>query len=130
MTYQQGRTDLLAKAGKKLVESLLPPQFEIDFSDHDTGRQMRLRVAGTSEYVWRGSVWHHPQYEFNDEKHIGGIQPGFEFAAPAIDKFFSAVSDAVKRHDEQYDDEIKATTAREEARRIAAINKLRNELTA
>lgn len=116
-------TNLLAIAGEALSESLLPPPFKLRFSNHDTGRQMTIYADGLN--VWVGSVWHSGRYEFNDDGKIGGIQPGFEFARPVIDKFFASLRLAVAQRDQLRAEAAERAEADREAERTAKIARIR-----
>ena len=39
--------------------------------------------------VWKGSVWHSSQYEFNDRDDKAGLQPDFESARDTIEGYFA-----------------------------------------
>lgn len=100
MTYCIEETRLLAKAGRDLAKKLLPEAFDIWHNDHSTGIQMAIVTkAQPTQRVWRGSIWHSSQYEFNDSEDIPGLQTGFEFAREAIDKYFRDIRAAVEERE-------------------------------
>jgi hypothetical protein len=79
------------------LASFLPAPFKLTVGAHDTGCQPYIwaRAEGVPQVlVWVGSIWYSSQYEFNDRDKILGYQPGCEWAAPVIDKFFSDVAEA------------------------------------
>ena len=128
MTYCAERTNLLSRAGRALAERLLPKPFDLYFSDHSTGRQMRIQAKGLT--VWQGSVWHSPGYEFNDKGHHPGLQPDFEFARDAIEKYFADVQAAVTERDEMRASEAAARTEATAEQKRADIDAIRQQVAA
>lgn len=79
------------------LPSLLPAPFHLTVGAHDTGCQPYVwaRAEGMPQVlVWQGSIWYSAAYEFNDQSKILGYQPGCEWAAPVLDKFFREVQEA------------------------------------
>jgi hypothetical protein len=79
------------------MASLLPDPFQITVGAHDTGCQPYIwaRAEGMPQVlVWAGSLWYSSAYGFNDRDKTLGYQPGCEWAAPVLDKFFTDVAEA------------------------------------
>jgi len=92
MSYCVERTRLFVKAGRELATKLLPAPFTLWYSNHDTGTQMTIVLPGPGGSwlpVWKGSVWHSSQYEFNDRDDKAGLQPDFESARDTIEGYFA-----------------------------------------
>lgn len=122
--------DAIAELGHDKVESLLPPMMKILGGGHDTGCQVsiyRESDAGAI-FIWSGSVWYSPSYEFNDRGKIFGIQPEVEFAAPAIEAFFVRVENALVEHRLRRIQERERRDQQMRAARTRAIESLRQEL--
>src|SRR5262249_35034118 len=129
MTYCMERTNLLARAGEPLAVDLLPDAFRLYYSNHETGRQMRIVTAAQpAQTVWQGAVWHHSRYEFNDRGHVPGLQPDFAFAQTTIDAYFARVSAAVEARDYVDNEEAKRQAALNAAQKKAAIDATRAAL--
>lgn len=131
MTYCAKQTNLLASAGRELSETLLPRPFSLWYSKHDTGTQMTIVVPNPADgalIVWRGSVWHHSRYELNDEDHVPGLQPEFEFARHVIDKYFSDVAQAVESRNAAYREANERRTVEAETARLAAIEAVKHQI--
>lgn len=126
MTLSAERTKLLQRAGRDRATRLLPPPYQLWYSDHDTGCQMT--IVAKDMPVWCGSIWYSHIYEFNDHKKIAGLQPDFAFAKDAIEKYFSDVeadlSLALKKRDEQK----AAEAANAEAKKRADLAEIRSQI--
>lgn len=98
MSYCVDQCRLLRRAGRALAEEMLPPPFILWMGWHDTGHQPTIvaKANGETLYVWRGSEWFSSIYEFNDRGHKGGLQPDFEFARAAIEKFWADLAASVE----------------------------------
>ncbi len=132
MTYCVERTNLLAEAGRELAESLLPKPFTLCYSDHSTGRQMRIMAPGSrgALTVWQGSVWHSHIYEFNDSHDFPGLQPEFAFAAVVIDTYFADVQAAIKKRDAENAASAARASVNADAERAADIEAIRKSIAA
>ena len=131
MTYCKERTQLLADAGRTVAMELLPKPFVLWHSNHDTGCQMTivLPVEGSQPLpVWKGSIWHSGRYEFNDNGDIPGYQPDFDFAKPAIEKYFAAVAEAVEKQKQMYAAANVARSKREAEAKQTALDEARRQL--
>lgn len=131
MTFCTKQTNLLASAGGELAEKLLPKPFCLWHSNHDTGTQMTIvapNPTGGALIVWRGSVWHHSRYEFNDKDHIPGLQPEFEFSGPVIEKYFSDVAEAVEVRNAEHREANERRAAEAETARLAAIEAIKHQI--
>lgn len=101
--------ELLRSAGERRVKELLPTPLGIWWSDHSTGCQITIWAKdddGPLVEVWRLSTWYSHIYEFNERGKHRGLQPGCEWAKPAIDKLFSQLL-------EQFEQKQKARAKRE-----------------
>ena len=131
MTYCADQTKLLARAGRDVATKLLPEPFSIWHEDHSTGIQMTIVTkAQPAQIVWRGSIWHSSIYEFNDHGHIPGLQPEFEFAREAIDKYFRDLRDAVEKRAAEYKAIQDAREQEAKAKKQSAIEATRKAVNA
>lgn len=132
MTYCAKETNLLASAGRELAEKLLPKPFSLWYSTHDTGTQMTIVAPGEKRgpalIVWRGSIWHHSRYEFNDKADIPGLQPEFAFASDVIAKYFADVTEAVEARNAEYRRANEARTIAAAEQRAAAIEAVKHQI--
>lgn len=103
------QTSLLKEAryalGKDYIDSLLTAPLRFgQFCPHDTGCQISIIAKVdemASQEVWYGSIWYATCYEFNDNRYVLGIQPGYEKVAPIIDEMFERVAWDLSQHHAQ-----------------------------
>lgn len=130
MSYCIDQCRLLRRAGTELAESLLPSPFILWMGWHDTGHQPTIvaKANGETLYVWRGSEWFSSIYEFNDRGHRAGLQPDFDFAKDAIDKFFADLAEAVERREAARVERQAREAEMASAKRLSAVDAIRDAM--
>lgn len=82
--------------GAGYIDGLLRAPLNIAcLNSHSTGCQILIEAGADgmdAQQVWFGSIWYSPAYEFNDERHVLGIQPGYEAVDPMIKAMFQKIA--------------------------------------
>lgn len=117
--------ELLKWAGNARLRQCLPRPLKGYVGNHDTGCQPYIEAVDEngvhpSIVVWRDSKWYSHQYEYNDRNMTFGIQPGCEWAQPAIERTFRGL--VALRAEEKINEEARKKQEMEdvESRQAAA----------
>ena len=106
--------------GRDKFNSRLPRPFNGYCNNHSTGCQAAIYASEEglpAIEVWRDSVWYSHIYDFNERGKVRGIQPGCDWAAPVLEKFFSEVAIEYA----EYTRAVEEARAVREAERVASL---------